>query len=533
VRTEVVIVGAGPVGLMLAAELRACAIDVVVLERALEPDARLRAPAITERTIDALARHGLLEPLVGEAQRYRARHGATGPELRADLRIDGTRALPIRQDFVERILERHVRALGADVRRGHELVGLTAHDEGVELRVRGAGGGEDALSADVVVGCDGGRSTVRAAAGIAFPGSDATITGYQAEAEVEDPAALRRGWQRTATGVASYELCPSRVVSIEFGGSPEDRAAPVTLDDVQASLRRTSASAVTLRAARSLTRFTDSARIADAYRRGRVLLAGDAAHVHAPFGGQGMNLGVQDAVNLGWKLAATLRAWASPGLLDGYERERRPVAEDVVRTVQTAVALLDPDDRMTPLYELFGELRQLEQVRRHMHEKTAMVDLRYDVGDDDDVHPVLGRAPRGLTIRTAGGDAELSSLARPGRGLLLILSDAGRPVARAAEPWRDRVDVVVAKAGAAPAGDFEPTDVSELAGLLLRPDGHAVWAGGVDGRLRSTPIEEPLARWFGPPPSTRGAQAAAASRSPFARRRTCADIHEHQRGSTR
>jgi len=321
---DVAIVGAGPVGLLLAAELRAWDVRTVVLERSLEPDTRLRAPAITERTIEALERHGLLARLVAETERYRARHGASARTLSADLRVSGTRMLPIRQDLVERLLEEYVRALGAEVRRGREVVGLAAGGGGVDLQIRCTGGAQERLSGSFAVGCDGGHSTVRGAAGIAFPGTGATLTGYQAEVTVADPDKLHRGWRRTPTGVVAYELCPSRVVSIEFTGGPADRAAPVTLEEVQASVRRASGTDVTLTDARSLTRFTDNARIASSYRRGPVLLAGDAAHVHAPFGGHGLNLGMQDAANLGWKLAAAVRGWAPPGLLK-RENMKTPV----------------------------------------------------------------------------------------------------------------------------------------------------------------------------------------------------------------
>jgi 2-polyprenyl-6-methoxyphenol hydroxylase-like FAD-dependent oxidoreductase len=499
VRPEVVVVGAGPVGLVLAAELRAWSIDVLVLERMTSPDARLRAPAITERTIEALERHDLLDRLVGEAQRYRAAHGATSTTLHADLRMDGVRALPVRQDLVQHVLEEHVRALGGDVWRGCELVGLTPLRDGVELRVRGPKADEDVLRASFVVGCDGGPSTVRSAAGIGFPGSQATLTGYQAEVEIADPGVLRRGWQRTPTGIAAYELCPSRIVSIEFTGPPVDRSAPVTLEEVQASLRRTSATNVTLTRARTLTRFTDNARLAEFYRRGRVLLAGDAAHVHAPFGGQGLNLGVQDAVNLGWKLVATLRGWAPAGLLDSYERERRPVAEQVLRNVRAAIMLMDPDTRMTPIHELFGELRRLDAVRRHMHEKTAMIDVRYPVGASGGDHPLLGRAPRGLLVSTGNGSVELSRVARAGRGLLLVLSDAYRQAAYVAKSWRDRVDVVSASVAPAPDGVRDPTEAGALGALLLRPDGHIVWVGGNDGRDSPSTLHDTLERVFGRP----------------------------------
>ena len=496
---EVVVVGAGPVGLMLAAELRAWGVGVLVLERLTRPDTRLRAPAITERTIEAIERHGLLDRLAADTQRYRAAEGATCSTLPTDLRMDGVRALPVRQDLVEHALEEHVRALGGGVRRGCELVGLKPSDDGVELRVRGAGAPHELIRTAFVVGCDGGRSTVRSAAGIGFPGSPATITGYQAEVEVADHGVLRRGWHRTPMGIAAFELCPSRIVSIEFTGPPEDRSAPVTLEDVQASLRRTSATDVTLTDAHSLTRFTDNARLAETYRRGRVLLAGDAAHVHAPFGGQGLNLGVQDAVNLGWKLAATLRGWAPAGLLDSYERERRPIAEQVLRNVQAATMLMDPDARMTPVHELFGELRGLDVVRRHLHEKTAMTGLRYAVAAPARDHPLLGRAPRGLRVSTADGAVELSRVARAGSGLLLVLADAGSWACAIAEPWRDRVDVVCRPAAASAADVGDPTDAGKLAALLLRPDGHAVWVGANDGSEHPSALVDAFERVFGPP----------------------------------
>jgi rifampicin monooxygenase len=496
VDADVAIVGAGPVGLLLAAELRAWDVRTVVLERSPEPDTRLRAPTITERTIEALERHELLDRLVDETERHRARHDASAQALPTDLRVSGTRMLPIRQDLVERILEEHVRALGADLHRGCEVVRLAAGEGGVDLGIRGAGGADARLSVGFAVGCDGARSTVRDAAGIAFPGTGATLTGYQAEVTVAEPDKLHRGWRRTPTGIVAYELCPSRVVSIEFTGPPADRAASVTLEEVQASVRRTSATDVTLTGARSLTRFTDNARIAASYRRGRVLLAGDAAHVHAPFGGQGLNLGMQDAANLGWKLAAAVHGWAPRGLLDTYERERRPVAERVLEAVQAASALLDTDRRMTPVYELFGELRQLEAVRRYLHEKTAMVHLRYDTGAPGG--GPLGCAPRGLLIRTAEGATDWARLLRPGRGLLLVSPSCDEAVPQVAEPWRDRLDIVAGELVHTSDDDAGRAGLDDVAALLLRPDGHAVWLAGGDGGHRPASLEDVLARWFGP-----------------------------------
>jgi 2-polyprenyl-6-methoxyphenol hydroxylase-like FAD-dependent oxidoreductase len=484
---------------MLAAELRAWGVATTVLERERTRDGRLRAPAITERTIEALERHGLLDEIVREADRYRSRLGAPPGAVRADLRMAGTRALPVRQELLEQILDRHVRACGADIRRGHEVVDLSAGDRFVDLRVRRSDGHEYLLSAAWVVGCDGGRSVVRAAAGFAFPGTGATLTGYQAEVAVAGPVQLRRGWHRSCTGIAAYELCPSRVVSIEFT-PPADRVAPVSLDEVQASLRRTSGADVTLTDARSLTRFTDNARIADTYRRGRVLLAGDAAHVHAPFGGQGLNLGVQDAVNLGWKLAATATGWAPPTLLDSYGAERRPIAQQVLRTVQAAITLMDPDERMTPAHELFAELRQLGEVQRLLHEKTAMVNVRYEtLGVGANGHELVGRATRGVAISTASGVVGLTRLARPGRGLLLVLSPGGHPAALAVAPWRDRIDVVFGEPAAATDDPQHRTDLTGVAALLLRADGHVAWLGRGEDRDSSDALRASLARWFGAP----------------------------------
>jgi len=511
VDVDVAIVGAGPVGLLLAAELRAWDVRTVVLERALEPDGRLRAPAITERTIEALERHGLLDRLVAETGRYRACHGASAQTLPADLRVSGVRMLPIRQDLVERLLEEHVRALGADVRRGCEVVGLAAGDGGVELQIRRVSGAEERLAGSFAVGCDGGRSTVRSSAGIAFPatGTGATFTGYQAEVTVADPDKLPRGWRRTPTGIVAYELCPSRVVSIEFTAPFTDRAAPVTLEEVQASVRRTSGTDVTLMDARSLTRFTDNARLAASYRRGRVLLAGDAAHVHAPFGGQGLNLGMQDAANLGWKLAAAVHGWAPPGLLETYECERRPAAERVLETVRASNALLDTDPHRSPVAELFDELRQLAEVRRYLHEKTAMVHLRYEAGAPDGAG-ALGCAPRGLLVCTPEGAIDWARQLRPGRGLLLVSPACSEDVREVAERWRDRVDTVIGELVHPSADDARGTDLDDLAALLLRPDGHAVWLRADDGRERPALLADMFPRWFGPAPQPQLAGAANA-----------------------
>ncbi|WP_437502366.1 FAD-dependent monooxygenase [Sorangium sp. So ce1099] len=495
---DVVIAGAGPVGLMLACELRLGGARTLVLERQGGFDTRLRAPGITLRTIEALNRRGLLERLL-EVVRERAEgldaHLASIEEKMqrssspaGDALASVPDMLPIREGVVERVLHERALELGAEVRFERELIGLRQDADGVTVDVRGPDGLATSVRAAYAVGCDGGRSAVRKLADIDFPGTGPTFTGYQAVVTVEEPEKLPRGWHRTPTGVMAYELGPSRVVTIEFSGPPADRAAPVTLEEVQASVRRTSGVDVTLTQPRSLTRFTDNCRLAHTYRRGRVLLAGDAAHVHTPFGGQGLNLGMQDAVNLGWKLAAAVRGWAPPGLLDTYHAERHPVAAKVLRNSRATVALLDPAERNTPLFELvFGELMRLEQVKRYMHEMFSMVHVRYDMGiPEAQCPPLLGRAAPDLWLHTPGGPVRLAALQRNGRGVLLDLADRA-DLREVAAGWAGRVDLVRARC--------EAPDLP--AALLIRPDGYTAWVCPQGGEPIPGPLGQSLARWFG------------------------------------
>ena len=496
--TDVAVIGAGPAGLMLAAELHAWGVSTVVLEARTAIDDRLRAPSITARTIEAVERHGLLERLVERIAEYEGELGRH-TDIRSDVRVDGVRSLPIRQELLERVLNEHLLASGVEPRRGRRVTRVRDQGDLVEVHLIEPDGGTGTLTARFAVGCDGARSVVRESAGIGFPGVDPTLTGYQAEVTLADPEALPQGWHRTPAGIFATDRYANglvNVISIEFTGPPPRRAGEVTLEEVAASLRRTSGRDVRLTGAKSLTRFTDNERLATTYRSGRLLLAGDAAHVHAPFGGYGLNLGVQDAVNLGWKLAAVLHGWAGPDLLDTYTAERRPVAARMQRTARGSVTLLDPAHEAA--WELFRELQRLGEARRYMHEKTAMVHVRYDIGDPIGApHPLLGRTPRDLELRDPrgrDGRRPLSQVMRAGRGLLLTFAGADPATAEAAAPWRDRVDHRVAEVHPESA---EADLFAAVRALLLRPDGFVVWVDAAvpddGGTLRAA-----LRRWYGP-----------------------------------
>ncbi|HVV19265.1 MAG TPA: FAD-dependent monooxygenase, partial [Pseudonocardiaceae bacterium] len=315
-----------------------------------------------------------------------------------------------------------------------------------------------------LVGCDGGRSTVRRAAGFDFPGTAPTITGHQALVEIADPEQLRLGWHRTPVGMVVYGPVPGRIVTVEYDGPPADRDAPVTLDELQASLRRVSGTDVTLTGVVSATRYTDNARQASTYRKGRVLLAGDAAHVHSPFGGQGLNLGIGDAVNLGWKLAATVEGWAPDGLLDTYTAERHPVGARVLDWTRAQVALMRPDPHTTALRAVVADLMATDDGNAYFLRRTAGIWT-----DPDSSSPVGRRAPE----MTLPDGTRLADHCHSGRPVLL-----GSPeVLAVAEPWSDRLTTIA---------------VPESA-LLVRPDGHVAWTTDIDT------LPGALTSWFGAP----------------------------------
>lgn len=345
---------------------------------------------------------------------------------------------------------------------------------------RVADGTGESVHAHWLVGCDGGRSTVRKLAGFAFPGTDPQITGHQALVEMTGSEALRPGWNPTDTGMYVHGPMPGRILTVEFDGPPADREAEVTARELQASLRHVSGAEVTIDEVHTATRFTDHARQAADYRAGRVLLAGDAAHVHSPFGGQGLNLGLGDAMNLGWKLAAVVRGRAPEGLLDSYTAERHPIGAWVLGWTRAQIALMRPEAPARALRDVVAELAGSVAGTTYFAKKISGISHRYDLPGD---HPLVGRSAPDLEL--ADG-TRLADLLHDGRALLLDLADSAAPRVRA-EGYDERVRVVT---GTCP-GRPDP------AGLLVRPDGIVAWAAdtgdGPDG------LADALSRWFGDP----------------------------------
>ncbi|ACU35961.1 rifampin monooxygenase [Actinosynnema mirum] len=471
---DVIIVGAEPTGVVLAAELRLHGVGVLVLDREPEPPAHVRALGLHVRSIELLDQRGLLDDFLARGVKHPLGGffaGITKPLPPNALDTAHGYVLGIPQPVVESLLTAHALKSGAEIRRGVELTGLTQDADGVTAELAGG----STLRARHLVGCDGGRSTVRKLLGVPFPGEPGKVDTLLGEMELTAPP---EEIARIVTEVRKSQL--------RFGAGPlgdghyrvvvpahvaEDRATPPTLDEFAAQLRATAGTDFGAGNPRWLSRFGDATRLADHYRVDRVLLAGDAAHVHPPTGGQGLNLGVQDAVNLGWKLAAEITGWAPPTLLDTYEAERRPVARDVLDNTRAQMQLLSTEPGPVAVRGLLSELMDFEEVNRHLIGKVVAIDLRYDLGDD---HPLVGRRQRDLQL----GRSRLYELTRTGRGLLL--DQTGKLTASG---WADRVDHVVDTG----AGLTAPA-------VLLRPDGHVAWAGedqeALDTRLRE---------WFGAP----------------------------------
>ncbi|ASW05166.1 FAD-dependent monooxygenase [Rhizobium sp. 11515TR] len=502
---DVLIAGGGPVGLFLACELRLAGLSVLVLEQAEDPRSPLkRLPfgmrGLSSPTIEAFYRRGMLDDVAapkpakgGSGDRASSaahwmhqsrRPGGhfAGIQFFHD-NIDTSQwpyrlpttlgtSMMVEMESLEAVLAVRAEAMGVEIRRGFGVESFEQSDEGVVVR---AGG--ETFRGRWLVGCDGGRSTVRKAGGFGFIGTDPEFTGYSAEIEMAEPDKLRPGRHYTPTGMYTFSP-PGTITMADFDGGAFHRTQAITLDHVQAVLRRISVTNVTLTALKLATTWTDRAYQATSYRRGRILLAGDAAHIHSPLGGQGLNLGLGDAMNLAWKLAATIRDDAPDGLLDTYSSERHPIGAQVLDWSRAQVALMRPSPSSRALEAIIRDLIDTRDGATYFAERVWGVSIRYDLGGS---HPLVGRSAPDFEL--ADG-TRLGDLLRTGKGLFLDFDDRASLEALAGR-WTDRITYIASNA----------KNRLGLNALLVRPDGVVAWVGEAEPDVDAA--AEAASRWFG------------------------------------
>ena len=491
----VVLAGGGPTGLMLAAELALAGVDVAIVERRASRDLPgSRAGGLHSRTIEVFDQRGVADRFLSEGQTVQVGQFAGTPLDISDFPTRHPYGLGLWQNHIERILADWVGELRVPIHYGSEATGFAQDDTGVDVALSDG----RSLRAEYLVGCDGGRSLIRKAAGIEFPGWDPTTSALIAEAEMAEEPEL--GIRHDALGIhaigrVEYEIRDGEVVFSDGGPvrvmvtEPHvGSTAEPTLHDVSEALVAAYGTDYDIHSPTWISRFTDMTRQAAAYRDGRVLLAGDAAHVHAPDGGQGLNTGVQDAVNLGWKLAQVVNRTSPESLLDTYHAERHPVAARVLRNTMAQVALRRPDERTTALRDTVAELVGMDEPRRRLAAEISGLGIHYDLGEG---HPLLGRRMPDLDLVTADGPLRLFTLLHDARPVFLNLGGHGDfDITR----WAVRVQAVDATYD----GAWELPALGEVpapTALLIRPDGHVAWVGD-----RTDPgLNDALTTWFGAP----------------------------------
>jgi len=506
---DVVIAGGGPVGLFLACELSLAGVSVVVLERMEDPRTPLKAGWMGMRglnfpSVEAFYRRGMLEAVRAAALGWMNTGEKPGMEIGgkkdsapaprfaghfAGIMLDADKIDFSHQKYtlegpsasggmvslegIELLLAEHAVKLGVDVRRGVTVTDFTQDENGVMVYA-----GEESFAGKWLVGCDGGRSTVRKLAEFEFAGTEPEFTGYTASVDIADPEKLRPGFNLTENGMYINGPGPNRIGVVAFDDASFDRTQSVTLENLQEVLRSVSGTDVTLTAVHVASSYTDRARQATTYRKGRVLLAGDAAHIHSPLGGQGLNTGIGDAMNLGWKLAATVHGWASEGLLDTYTAERHPVGAWALNWTRAQVAIMKPDPHARAIASVIRDLMQTKDATTYFVEKISGIWVHYNLGGD---HPLTGRSAPDFEFEDG---TRLGALLHDGKGVLLDLAET-KELSALGQAWKERLKYVSAQA----------KDSKGLTAVLVRPDGFVAWA--TESEPDVSAAEQSIARWFG------------------------------------
>lgn len=508
---DVVIAGGGPVGLFLSCELQLAGMSVLVLERMEDHRSPLKAGWMGMRglnfpSVEAFYRRGLLKDVRECALGWMNADTRAGLELRgteapgsapaprfgghfAGIMLDMAKVdfsdrkyvVPgpsasggmISLEAIESLLAEHAQQLGVDLKRGVEVTSFTQDQNGVMVNAR-----EESFAGRWLIGGDGGRSTVRKIAGFEFAGTEPEFTGYTASVKIADPEKLRPGFNLTETGMYINGPGPDRIGLLEFDDAAFDRTTTITLESLQAILRRVSGTDVTLTAMQVASSYTDRARQATTYRKGRVLLAGDAAHVHSPLGGQGLNTGIGDAMNLGWKLAATIRGWAPKSLLDTYTEERHPIGAWALNWTRAQVAIMRPDPHARAIASVIRDLMQTQQGATYFVTKISGISMRYDLGGD---HPLVGCSAPDFEFEDG---ARLGELLHDGKGLLLDFAE-NKELCALSQERKDRLKCVSSR----------PKDSKGLTAMLVRPDGFVAWVA--ESKPDVSAAEKSIERWFG------------------------------------